>query len=75
MTDRDEIETRNHSTLSKLVTVLLFLLAQLVAVLFIGSVALAVSFDPAWSAELQPAALLKPGHHASVAPVSAPTKP
>ncbi|WP_407178047.1 marine proteobacterial sortase target protein [Bradyrhizobium sp. STM 3562] len=56
----NEIETDSHSILSRIVTILLFLLAQLVATLLIGSVALAVSFEPVWSAEAQPAAFIKP---------------
>ncbi len=55
MTNWDASKTYRHSILSRLVTALLFLLAQLVVVLLIGSVALAVSFDPAWSAEAHPA--------------------
>ena len=60
MTTCDDTETEGLSILSRIVTVLLFLLAQVVAALLIGSVALAVSFGPAQSAEAQPAALLKP---------------
>ena len=60
MTTCDDTKIKDLSILSRLVTVLLFLLAQVVAALLIGSVALAVSFGPAQSAEAQPAALLKP---------------
>jgi len=59
MTTCDDTEIKNSSILSRIVTILLFLLAQVVAALLIGSVALAVS--PAQAAELQPAAFIKPG--------------
>ncbi len=59
MTICDETEFGSSSTLSRIVTVLLFLLAQVVAALLIGSVALAVS--PTQAAELQHATLIKPG--------------
>ena len=55
MTSCDEGKTDRYSTLARLMTVLLFLLAQLVVVLLVGSVALAVTFDPVWSAEARPA--------------------
>lgn len=55
MTSCDEGKTDRHSILSRLVTVLLFLLAHLVVLLLVGSVALAVSFDPVWSAATRPA--------------------
>jgi Ca-activated chloride channel family protein len=58
MTTRDDAEIERASILSRVVTILLFLLAQVVAALLIGSVALAVT--PAQAAEAQPAALLKP---------------
>jgi Ca-activated chloride channel homolog len=61
MTACDDTKIEHASILSKIVTVLLFLMAQLVAVLMIGSVTLAVSFGPAWSTEGQTAALVKPG--------------
>jgi Ca-activated chloride channel family protein len=59
MTARDDTEIEGFSILSKIVTLLLFLLAQVVAALLIGSVALAVS--PTQAAEVQPAAFIKPG--------------
>jgi Ca-activated chloride channel family protein len=59
MTSREYTKIESFSILSRLVTVLLVLLAQVVAALLIGSVALAVS--PTQAAELQPAAFIKPG--------------
>jgi Ca-activated chloride channel homolog len=61
MTACDDTEIASPSILSRLVTVLLVLLAQVVAALLIGSVALAVSFEPARSAEARPTAFIKPG--------------
>ncbi|WP_024515983.1 hypothetical protein [Bradyrhizobium sp. Tv2a-2] len=58
MTTRDHTEIERFSVPSKLITVLLFLLAQVVAALLIGSVALAIS--PTQAAEVQRAALVKP---------------
>ena len=55
MTRRDHSTTLRPSIPSRLVTLLLFLLAQLVVVLLIGSVAVAVSFDPLWSKGAGPA--------------------
>ena len=55
-TDRDE-----HPMLRRLIGVGLFLLAQGIAVIVIGFVALLVSFVPSWSATPEPAALLQPG--------------
>jgi Ca-activated chloride channel family protein len=59
MTSCEYTKIESFSILSRLVTVLLVLLAQVVAALLIGSVALAVS--PTQAAELQPAAFIKPG--------------
>src|SRR6201998_2012050 len=59
MTSCEYTKIESFSILSRLVTVLLFLLAQVVAALLIGSVALAVS--PTQAAEVQPAAFIKPG--------------
>jgi Ca-activated chloride channel homolog len=59
ITAHDDTEIEGFSILSKIVTVLLFLLAQVVAALLIGSVALAVR--PTQAAEVQPAAFIKPG--------------
>ncbi len=61
MTTCDDPEIESFSILSRLVTVLLVLLAQVVAALLIGSVALTVSFGPAQSAEARPAAFVKYG--------------
>jgi len=61
MTSCDDTEIEGFSILSRIVTVFLVLLAHVVAALLIGSVALAMSFGPARSAEARPAALLKPG--------------
>ena len=61
MTSCDDTEIEGFSIPSRIVTVFLVLLAQVVAALLIGSVALAMSFGPAQSAEARPAALLKPG--------------
>jgi Ca-activated chloride channel family protein len=59
MTTCDDTEIERFSILSRIVTILLFLLAQVVAALLIGSVALAIS--PAQAAQAQPAAFIKPG--------------
>ena len=59
MTSCDDTKIESFSVLSRLVTALLVLLAQVVAALLIGSVALAVS--PTHAAELRSAAFIKPG--------------
>ena len=59
MTTRHDTEIARSSVLSIIVTLVLFLLAQVVAALLIGSVALAVS--PTQAAERQHAAFIKPG--------------
>jgi len=59
MTSCDDTKIESFSVLSRLVTALLVLLAQVVAALLIGSVALAVS--PTQAAELQSAPFIKPG--------------
>lgn len=59
MTSCEYTKIESFSILSRLVTVLLVLLAQVVVALLIGSVALAVS--PTQAAELQSAAFIKPG--------------
>ncbi len=59
MTPCDDTGIERSSILSRTVTILLFLLAQVVAALLIGSVALAVS--PTHAAEAQAAAFIKPG--------------
>jgi len=58
MTPCDDTGIERSSILSRTVTILLFLLAQVVAALLIGSVALAVS--PTKAAEAQAAAFIKP---------------
>ncbi len=57
MTPCDDTGIERSSILSRTVTILLFLLAQVVAALLIGSVALAVS--PTHAAEAQAAAFIK----------------
>ena len=59
MPPRHDTEITRSSILSIIVTLLLFLLAQVVAALLIGSVALAVS--PTRAAEFQHAASIRPG--------------
>src|ERR1700741_3514892 len=59
MTSCEYTKIKSFSILSRLVTVLLVLLAQVVVALLIGSVALAVS--PTQAAELQSAPFIKPG--------------
>jgi Ca-activated chloride channel homolog len=59
MTSCEYTKIESFSILSRLVTVLLVLLAQVVVALLIGSVALAVS--PTQAAELQSAPFIKPG--------------
>ena len=59
MTSCEYTKIESFSILSRLVTVLLVLLAQVVVALLIGSVALAVS--PTQAAELQSASFIKPG--------------
>jgi Ca-activated chloride channel family protein len=60
MTTLDEIETGHRSVLSKIVTFLLFLVVQGVAIAIVGFAALFLSFEPVWSAQGLPAALVKP---------------
>ncbi len=60
MTTYDEIEPGRPSVLSRLVTVLLFVVLQGIAVLAVGFAALFVSFEPGWSAEPVQAAFIKP---------------
>jgi Ca-activated chloride channel family protein len=59
MTSCEYTKIESFSILSRLVTVLIVLLAQVVVALLIGSVALAVS--PTQAAELQSASFIKPG--------------
>jgi hypothetical protein len=60
--DEIEIETleRTRSSLSKIIKLLLFLMMQGVLVTFVGFVALFVSFEPVWSDEAQPSAVIRP---------------
>ncbi len=60
MTACEEIETEHRSVLSRIVTFLLFLVVQCVAIAIVGFAALFISFEPVWSAESQPAVLVKP---------------
>src|ERR1700730_14553192 len=60
MTSFDAIETEHRSVLSRIVTFLLFLLVQGVAIAIVGFAALFLSFEPVWSAQGLPAALVKP---------------
>ncbi len=57
----DETGSDEHPMLRKLIGVGLFLLAQGIAVIVIGFVALLVTFVPAWSATPEPIGLLQPG--------------
>jgi Ca-activated chloride channel homolog len=60
MTTYDEIETEHRSVLSRIVTLLLFLVVQGVAIAIVGFAALFLSFEPGWSAQSLPAAFVKP---------------
>jgi Ca-activated chloride channel homolog len=60
MTTYDEIETEHRSVLSRIVTFLLFLVVQGVAIAIVGFAALFLSFEPVWSAQSPPVALVKP---------------
>src|SRR5437763_2475994 len=61
MTTCEEIETDScPSVLSRIATFLLFLVVQGVAIAIVGFAALFLSFEPVWSAQGQPAALVKP---------------
>src|SRR5271165_4674031 len=60
MTTNDEIETGRSSVLSKIMTLLLFLVVQGVAIAIVGFAALFLSFEPGWSAQSVTAALVKP---------------
>jgi Ca-activated chloride channel family protein len=61
MTTYDETEISRHSTLSRMVRLLLFLVMQGVAVILVGFAALFLSFEPVWSAESPQATLVRPG--------------
>jgi Ca-activated chloride channel family protein len=56
----DEIETQGRSRLSRKMRVILFFAFESAAALLIGFAALFLSFEPVWSAGVQPA-LVKPG--------------
>src|SRR6266700_2488622 len=60
MTTCEEIETEHRSALSRIVTLLLFLVVQGVAIAIVGFTALFLSFEPVWSAQGQPVAFVKP---------------
>src|SRR5947209_15115961 len=61
MTTFDEIETDSRpSVLSRIATFLLFLVVQGVAIAIVGFTALFLSFEPVWSSQVQPVALVKP---------------
>jgi Ca-activated chloride channel family protein len=61
MTACDEIETNHRpSVLAKIATVLLFVVVQGMAIAIVGFAALFLSFEPVWSAQSLPVALIKP---------------
>jgi Ca-activated chloride channel family protein len=60
MSTCDELESDSPPLLSKLVTAFLFLILQSAAILLVGFAALFLSFEPGWSAESQPVAVVKP---------------
>ena len=63
MTTCEEIETDSRpSVLSRIATLLLFLVVQGVAIAIVGFAALFLSFEPVWSAQGQPVALVKPAN-------------
>src|SRR5438105_15883595 len=63
MTTCDEIETDDRpSVLSRIATFLLFLVVQGVAIAIVGFAALFLSFEPVWSAQSLPVALVKPAN-------------
>ena len=61
MSTYDETDSDEHTLLRRLIKVGLFLLAQGIAVILVGFVALLVSFVPSWSASSGQASLLQPG--------------
>jgi Ca-activated chloride channel family protein len=61
MTAYDETEISRHSTLSRIVRLLLFLVMQGAAVILVGFAALLLSFEPVWSAEGPQTTLVRPG--------------
>jgi Ca-activated chloride channel homolog len=61
MTICDEIKIDRRPAISRILTLLLFVVVQTVAILLVGFVALFVNFEPAWSAEGQQAAVVSPG--------------
>src|SRR6195952_2513095 len=61
MTTCDETETDSSTGLPGLVRLVLFFVMQGFAVILVGFAALFLSFEPVWSATVQPAAFIKPG--------------
>src|ERR1700722_16489420 len=61
MTTCDEIKIDRRPAISRILTLLLFIVVQTVAILLVGFVALFVNFEPAWSAESRQAAIVSPG--------------
>ncbi len=51
MTTRDPVEMKCRSSLSSMLTLLLFLVMQGAAAILVGFAALFLSFEPVWSAE------------------------
>ena len=69
MSTYDDTDSDEHPMMRRLIGVGLFLLAQGIAVIVIGFLALLVSFVPSWSATPEPAALLQPGEASSGMPL------
>src|ERR1700710_866329 len=61
MTTCDETETDSSTGLPGLIRLVLFFVMQGFAVILVGFAALFLSFEPVWSATVQPAAFIKPG--------------
>jgi len=61
MTTCDETETENSTGLPDLIRLVLFFVMQGFAVILVGFAALFLSFEPVWSAQIQPAAFLRAG--------------
>jgi Ca-activated chloride channel homolog len=60
MTTSDEIESGRSTDLPGLIRLVLFFVMQGFAVILVGFAALFLSFEPVWSATVQPAAFVKP---------------
>jgi len=60
MTICDETDCGRRLRLSRKIRILLFFMAESAAALLIGFAALFLSFEPVWSAQLEPAAFVKP---------------